>query len=127
MRVLLDTHVFIWWDSEPTKLSATALNAITDPANEVLLSVASVWELVIKSSLGKLTLRMPLRDLLLQQRGNGIELLTVSAEHVLAVEALPPIHKDPFDRLLIAQSAVEGATFVSADDTLAAYGKRPLW
>lgn len=107
MKLLLDTHAFIWWDSDPTQLSAPALAALRDPANEVLLSVASVWEMVIKAQLGKLTLRLPLADIVTQQQGNGLLLLPVTLAHVLGVEGLPPVHKDPFDRVVIAQANVE--------------------
>jgi PIN domain nuclease of toxin-antitoxin system len=71
MKLLLDTHTFIWWDSDPTLLSVAALAAIRDPANEVWLSVASVWEMVLKVQLGKLTLRLPLADIVVQQQANG--------------------------------------------------------
>jgi PIN domain nuclease of toxin-antitoxin system len=127
MRLLLDTHAFIWWDSDPAQLSPAALAALQDPANEVWLSVASVWELVIKAQLGKLALRLPLADIVRQQQANGLRVLPVSLAHVLAVEGLPPIHKDPFDRLLIAQANVEGAELVSADQVVRQYPVRILW
>ena len=72
MKLLLDTHAFIWWDSDPTQLSAPALAALRDPANEVWLSVTSVWEMVIKAQLGKLTLRLPLASIVTQQQANGL-------------------------------------------------------
>ena len=81
MKLLLDTHAFIWWDSDPTQLSATVLAALLDPANEVWLSVASVWEIVIKVQLGKLTLRLPLADIVSQQRANGLRVLPVALGH----------------------------------------------
>ena len=112
MRLLLDTHAFIWWDSEPDRLSATALAAIRDPANEVNLSVASVWEMVIKSGLGKLSLRMPLADIVLQQAAGGLRILPVTHGRVLAVEQLPLVHRDPFDRVLVAQATMEDAELV---------------
>jgi PIN domain nuclease of toxin-antitoxin system len=127
MKLLLDTHAFIWWDSDPAQLSAPALAALRDPANEVWLSVASVWEMVIKAQLGKLTLRLPLADLVRQQQANGLQVLPVTLAHVLAVEGLPPIHKDPFDRILIAQANVEGAELVSADQLVRQYPVRVLW
>ncbi len=89
MKLLLDTHAFIWWDSDPARLSASALAALRDPANEVWLSVASVWEMVIKSQLGKLTLRLPLAEVVSQQASNGLRVLPVTPPHVLAVEVLP--------------------------------------
>src|SRR5262245_61157216 len=115
MRLLPDTHTFIWWDSDPTRLSAPALAALCDPANEAWLSVASVWEMVIKADLGKLTLRLPLADIVAQQQVNGLQVLPVTLAHVLAVEGLPTVHKAPFDRMLVAQANVEGAELVSAD------------
>ena len=77
MKLLLDTHAFIWWDSDPAQLSARALAALRDPANEVWLSVASVWEMVVKAQLGKLTLRLPLPDIVRQQQANGLRVLPV--------------------------------------------------
>jgi PIN domain nuclease of toxin-antitoxin system len=127
MKLLLDTHAFIWWDSDPTQLSAPALAALRDPANEVWLSVASVWEMVIKAQLGKLTLRLPLADVVAQQQTNGVRILPVTLAHTLAVEGLPAIHKDPFDRLLIAQANVESAELVSADQGIRHYPVRVLW
>jgi PIN domain nuclease of toxin-antitoxin system len=115
MKLLLDTQVLIWWDSDPSKLSAPALAAISDPANEVWLSVASAWEMVIKAQLGKLTLRLPLVDIVNQQQANGLRVLSVDLAHALGVSVLPAIHKDPFDRMLIAQANVEDADLVSKD------------
>jgi PIN domain nuclease of toxin-antitoxin system len=124
MKLLLDTHAFIWWDSNPAQLSAAALTALRDSANTVLLSVVSVWEIIIKAHLGKLHHRLPIADLVMRQQANGLELLPVSVQHVLAVDGLPHIHKDPFDRLLISQAIVEGAELVSVDQTLARYPVR---
>src|SRR5437870_2947337 len=114
MKGLLDTHTFIWWDSDPSKLSATALTFLRDPANTLLLSVVSVWEILIKLQLGKLTLGLPIRTIVAQQQVNGVQILPVTLDHVLAVEGLPMPHKDPFDRLLVAQANTEGAKLVSA-------------
>ena len=127
MKLLLDTHTFIWWDSDPAQLSPPALAAVRDPANEAWLSVASVWEMVIKAELGKLTLRLPLADIVQQQQANGLRILPVTLPHALAVEGLPAIHKDPFDRVLIAQANVEGAELVSGDQTVRQYPVRILW
>ena len=127
MKLLLDTHAFIWWDSDPAQLSAAALAALRDPANEVWLSVASVWEMVIKAQLGKLTLRLPLPDIVSQQQANGLRVLPVALAHVLGVDGLPAVHKDPFDRVLIAQANVEGADLVSADPVVRRYPVRVLW
>src|SRR5436190_8386345 len=127
MRLLLDTHAFIWWDSDPAQLSAAALAALRDPANAVWLSVASVWEMVIKSQLGKLTLRLPLADIVGQQQANGLQILPLALAHGLAVEGLPAVHKEPFDRVLVAQANVEGAELVSADPVMHQYPVRVLW
>jgi PIN domain nuclease of toxin-antitoxin system len=127
MRLLLDTHTFIWWDSDPGKLSAAALAALSDPANELFLSVASIWEMAIKSDLGKLTLRLPLADIIAHQRLNGIQLLSIHPAHVLGVVGLPAAHKDPFDRLLVAQAVAEGMDLVTADPVFASYPVRVFW
>ncbi len=91
------------------------LAALLNPANTVWFSVVNVWEIVIKAQLGRLTLRLPLADIVAQQQANGLQVLSVTLAHSLAVESLPPVHKDPFDRLLAAQSIVEGADLVTAD------------
>jgi PIN domain nuclease of toxin-antitoxin system len=118
MKLLLDTHIFIWWDSEPHKLSPNTLTTLNDPANILVLSAASVWEMQIKSRIGKLTLRLPLNRLIGEQRRtNGLRVLAIRDTHVFALDALPldPNHKDPFDRLLIAQAIAEQMELVSVD------------
>ena len=127
MKLLLDTHAFIWWDSDPGQLSAPALAALRDPANVVWFSVVSVWEIVIKNQLGKLTLRLPLADIVAQQQANGLQVLPVTLPHSLAVEGLPPVHKDPFDRLLVAQTNIEGTELITADPIFKQYPVRLLW
>ena len=127
MKLLLDTHVFIWWDSEPGRISTSAMAALRDPANSIFLSVASVWEMVIKVQIGKLILRQPLADIVAAQQANGITVLAVELGHSLALERLAAIHKDPFDRLLIVQSVVEDMELVSVDQTFAGYPVRTLW
>jgi PIN domain nuclease of toxin-antitoxin system len=127
MRLLLDTHVFIWWADDPEKLSPAALAALEDEANELLLSVASVWEMQIKIQLGKLKLGLPLKELIKnQQETNNLTVSPVALPHVLALEALPFHHKDPFDRLLIAQSIEEDLTLVTADSQFSAYSVKLL-
>jgi PIN domain nuclease of toxin-antitoxin system len=127
MKLLLDTHAFMWWDGDPGKLSAQALAAIRDPANEVWFSAVNIWEMVIKAQLSKITLRLPLADIVAKQQANGLRALGVTLAHVLPVEALPPIHKDPFDRLLAAQANAEGAELVTGDPVFAQYPVRVLW
>jgi len=127
MKLLLDTHIFIWWADQPEKLSSAALSALEDEANELLLSVASVWEMQIKFQLGKLKLSLPLKELIKnQQETNDLTVSPVALTHVLALDGLPYHHKDPFDRLLIAQSIVEGLTIVTADSQFSAYSAKLL-
>ena len=122
MRVLLDTHTFIWWDIEPSRLSPRALALCQDAHTQLVLSGASVWEMEIKIQLGKLRFAKPLADMIAeQQRTNSIELLSITLAHALAIETLPLLHKDPFDRLLIAQAKVEVMPFISRDPEFAAY------
>ncbi len=128
MKLLLDTHTFIWWDSEPAKLSSKVLALCQDRANTVLLSVASVWEMQIKLQLGKLKLSLSLAEVIeSQQQTNDIEVLPITLKHVLALDGLPTHHKDPFDRLLIAQANVEGAILVSSDPIFADYPVKLVW
>jgi PIN domain nuclease of toxin-antitoxin system len=127
MKGLLDTHTFVWWDADASKLSANALAFLQDPANTLLLSVGSVWEMVIKHQLGKLTLSAPLETVIARQHTNGIQVLTATLDHVLAVAKLPTPHKDPFDRLLVAQTNCEGAVLVSADPIFGHYPVNVLW
>ena len=128
MRLLLDTHTFIWWDSDPRRISPSALCACNDRNNDLLLSVASVWEMQIKSQLGKLHLGCPLSRIIEGQRAaNLVEILPVQLEHVLALDEIPPLHRDPFDRLLIAQARVEEAVLVSADPVFTGYPVEVLW
>ena len=122
MRLLLDTHVFIWWDSDPGRLSKNSLSFLQDASNTLLLSLVSVWEIQIKSSLGKLFLSQPLRDLIEYHRqNNGIQVLPIELAHIYALDALPPHHRDPFDRLLIAQTAAESISVVTMDPIFTQY------
>ena len=128
MRLLLDTHAFIWWDSDPNRLSQRVMGLCQSPSTTLLLSVASVWEMQIKQQLGKLQLRVPLAGLIAaQQQTNSLELLPIELDHVLTLDNLPLHHKDPFDRLLISQSQVENAILVSADSIFSQYPVTVLW
>ncbi len=123
MKLLLDTHIFVWWAEEPEKLSRRALALCQDPDNTLVVSVASIWEIQIKHQLGKAeyVVATPLDELIESQREqNDVAILPVESTHVLALQNLPiyPTHKDPFDRLLIAQAIVEGGTLLSADDKM---------
>src|SRR5262249_52644524 len=114
--------------SDPKKLSLAALNLLQDPQTIRIVSVASVWELVIKMQLGKLTITAPLQDILqAQKKKNRLRVLPIRLQHVLALESLPPVHKDPFDRLLIAQACVEGATVITKDPVFGQYPVTVLW
>ena len=128
MKVLLDMHAFIWWDSDPGKLSSPARTACEDRANVVLLSVASAWEMQIKLQLGKLDLRLPLAEVIAnQQKANDLQILPVVLGHVLALQELPTHHTDPFDRLLIAQANIEEVVLLSHDPVFAQYPVKVLW
>ncbi|HEY9655195.1 MAG TPA: type II toxin-antitoxin system VapC family toxin [Crinalium sp.] len=128
MKLLLDTHTFIWLDSNPSRLSERVRSLLQDPNNTLLLSIVSIWEIQIKTQIGKLQLSIPLAELIESQRqANMIEILPISLSHVLALNHLPPHHKDPFDRLLIAQANLESATFVSQDEILSSYSVQLIW
>ena len=128
MNLLLDTQAFLWLDSDQAKLSAPARQACANPENTLWLSVASAWEMQIKTALSKLRLARPLGQIIAeQQTANGLQVLSVNLAHVLALQALPPRHKDPFDRLLIAQAKSEGWDIVSKDPEFAAYGVPVIW
>lgn len=128
MRLLLDTHGFLWFVGGNTKLSAQARQLIEDEGNEVFLSVGSLWEIAIKMSTGKLALTSPFEVLIPQQLSvNRIILLDIAISHTIVVSNLPPYHKDPFDRLLVAQALVEQLPIVSIDSALDAYGVTRLW
>lgn len=128
MRFLLDTHTFLWWVDGNPALSAEAEKVIGNPRNECFLSLASCWEMAIKSSIGKLTLTMSVERFVAEQIAeDGFALLPVEFRHVCKVESLPFHHRDPFDRLLVAQSIIEKMAIVSADTTLDRYGVRRIW
>jgi PIN domain nuclease of toxin-antitoxin system len=128
MRILLDTHTFLWGIAEPTRLSPTARKIMEDGNNEILVSAASAWEIAIKTQLGKL--RLPARpeafisEQLLKHRFNS---LPVSFSHALHVFALPLLHRDPFDRLLISQSMLEQLPILTADAKVRQYRVKTIW
>ncbi|MCW5851760.1 MAG: type II toxin-antitoxin system VapC family toxin [Anaerolineae bacterium] len=128
MKFLLDTHSFIWFVEGNPALSENARQLIEEPTNEAFLSLASVWEMAIKVSLGKLHLSQPF-DLFIPNQVllNDITLLDITVSHTLLVATLPFHHRDPFDRLLIAQSLVESWSIISADSVFDAYGVNRLW
>jgi PIN domain nuclease of toxin-antitoxin system len=124
VKLLLDTHAALWWLSGDERFGDGAARTLGDETNQVLLSAAVVWEVAIKRSLGKLDAPADLVPVLL---GAGVQALPVSLEHAAAVEDLPWHHRDPFDRLLVAQAAIEGATLVSRDEALRPYGVALVW
>ena len=122
MNLLLDSHTFVWTHEEPRKLSAKAAAEIKNPANDLFLSAASVWELQIKIQIGKFKFNDTLENVIAEQQLiNGIQILPVNLTHVLYLKNLPLHHRDPFDRLLISQAIVENMTLVSADPKFSAY------
>jgi PIN domain nuclease of toxin-antitoxin system len=122
VKLLLDTHAFLWLLFAPEKLSETAMAACQDPENVLLLSVASLWEMQVKHQLGKLELDLPLSQIVGEQTAGGeFTLLPIEAKHVLALGELPLYHHDPFDRLLMAQARTECAQLVTADRAIHDY------
>ncbi len=123
MRLLLDTNAWIWMTSDPSRFSAHTRALMEDPKNEIHLSVASTWEMGIKVGLGKLQLPEPL--LSYQQtrmERHGVRSLAIEHAHAALAGGLPPLHRDPFDRLLVAQSSILGMTLVTSDSFLSGYG-----
>lgn len=118
MNLLLDTHVLLWWLDDPRRLSPNAIAAISDDGNGVFVSAAVVWEIIIKKALNKLTVPDDIVDVISQNRFNR---LAITIEQALAVEKLPMHHRDPFDRILVAQAMVEGMTLVHRDQEIAKY------
>ncbi len=128
MRLLLDTVAFLWLAEDDAQLSAAARDAIVDPANAVFLSAVSAWEIAIKHGLGRLGLRMPPDEYVPEQRRlHRIETLGIDEAATLQVGKLPELHRDPFDRLLVAQAIVHGLTIVTLDRLIRDYPVPVLW
>lgn len=128
MRLLLDSHAFLWWMAGDERLSADAASALTNSDADIALSAATVWELSIKHALGKLSLLPSVEHALIEApRRRGVSLLPIHPRHATRAAALPLHHRDPFDRMLIAQASAEGRTFVSADPHVARYDVPILW
>lgn len=121
MNLLLDTHILLWAAARPEKLSRKTLRLFDDPDNTLVFSAASLWEIVIKQSLGRDDFDVNARQLRRGLLDNGYNELLVTSTHALALDDLPPLHKDPFDRMLLAQSRVEGFTLLSADKQVLQY------
>ena len=121
MNLLLDTHILLWAAGQPERLSQEALDLLEDRKNQLLFSAASLWEITIKRGLGREDFQV---DPHLLRRGlfdNGYHELPITSAHAVAVDLLPPLHKDPFDRLLVAQADTEGALLLTSDDRVAQY------
>lgn len=121
MKLLLDTHLLLWAAGSPERLSPPARAQLEDPENELFFSAASLWEIAIKRGLGRDDFKVDARVLRRGLLDNGYSELPIASEHTVAIDTLPPIHKDPFDRLLVAQAMVEGITLLTADRLVAQY------
>lgn len=128
MKLLLDTHTFLWFIDGNSKLSAVARNLIESPDNELFLSMVSLWEMAIKISIGKLSIGGAFEEFIPQQMQiNGIQILPLEFPHVAQIAKLPFHHRDPFDRLLITQSKIEKIPLISGDQAFALYDVAQLW
>ena len=128
MRVLVDTHVFLWWVEGDRALPAKARAALANQENECLISIVSAWELAIKAGLGKLKLTLPVQRYVVEHiAANGFRMLDIRMAHVGRVETLASHHGDPFDRLLIAQALEEEIPVVTADPIFRKYGVKRIW
>lgn len=128
MYLLLDTHALLWWVEDDPQLSLVARRLIADEQNDCLVSLATAWEMAIKAGLKKLELAVPVQRYFQQHLpANDFRLLPLELDHVTRVETLPLHHRDPFDRLLIAQALCEGLTLVSGDSVFDHYGIKRFW
>ena len=128
MKLLLDTHAFLWFIGGDAALSRKSRSLIEDSANGKLVSIVSLWEIAIKTSIGKLPLAKPFEQLIPEQlQRNGFEVLGLTVGHAAKLVQLPFHHRDPFDRMLVAQCLAEGLPLVRSDDALDAYGVQRLW
>jgi PIN domain nuclease of toxin-antitoxin system len=121
VKLLLDTHLLLWAAGTPERLSDATRTLLEDPRNALFYSAASLWEVAIKRSLGRADFRVEPRVLRRGLRDNGYAELPITGEHAVACEGLPPIHRDPFDRILVAQALTEGITLLTTDSMVASY------
>jgi PIN domain nuclease of toxin-antitoxin system len=121
VKLLLDTQVLLWAAGQPERLSAAARKLLNNPRNELVFSAASMWEIAIKKTLGREDFRVEPRLLRRGLLDNGYAELPVTSQHAVNIDSLPPLHKDPFDRLLLAQTLSEGITLVTGDAQVARY------
>ncbi len=127
MKILLDTHIFLWAITGDPRLSASHATRFVDDANELFLSIASIWEMLIKVGLGRLPLPSPSTDYIVRQmEKNRVSLLPIRTIHLAELELLPPLHRDPFDRMLVAQSRAEKTPLLTADGGLRQYAVQIL-
>ncbi|AFZ53297.1 type II toxin-antitoxin system VapC family toxin [Cyanobacterium aponinum] len=125
---MLDTHAFIWWNLTPEKLSLNGLSLIEDKENIFYLSIASVWEMQIKISINKLHFDNPLSQIITKQRNiNNLQILSIELEHIWELKNLPLHHKDPFDRILIAQAMIEKIPILTIDSIFHNYSINTIW
>ena len=128
MKLLLDTHIFLWLRNEPEKIPLHIMNVYEDISSDVFLSMASIWEIQIKNQLGKLALDIPLNELIDQQcLKNGLQILPIETTHIYALKNLPAHHNDPFDRLILTQTQTENLTLISADSVFKHYDVDCIW
>ncbi|MGR3302481.1 MAG: type II toxin-antitoxin system VapC family toxin [Candidatus Scalindua sp.] len=124
MRILLDTHILLWWLKDDRRLSDAAVNIIEDATNDIFMSTVNAWEIAIKKSLRRIQIDMD--EFLESIKNSGLGVLNITVNHACQISNLPDHHKDPFDRMLIAQSIVEPMRLLTHDDTLIQYGKHVL-
>ena len=127
MEVLLDTHALLWFMNGDEKLSASAREIIHNADNGIYISIASIWEIAIKFSIGKLTLKKGIENLLARVDENGFILLEIDTKHIKMVTELPFIHRDPFDRMLVAQAIVENMLVMTADENILKHDVSVIW
>jgi PIN domain nuclease of toxin-antitoxin system len=128
VRILLDTHVFLWWNEANPQLSKKALRILADPANSLVLSVASAWEIAIKTQSGKLRLPEDAATYVPTRAAHyGMEILPIFLPHTLALASLPLLHRDPFDRMLVVQSQIEMLSILTADAAILQYPVATVW
>lgn len=121
MKLLLDTHLLLWAAGSPEHLPIAARSLLEDSQNELLFSAASLWEIAIKRGIGRSDFQVDARVLRRGLLDNGYQELAITSEHAVFIDSLPPLHKDPFDRILVAQASVEGITLLTADALVAQY------